>query len=499
MSILPSYLRHSSYAQNCEYALRSGASSFEPLPSQFLDDKAVPPVVSISSDKMEVKFIGTRWRENGNFSTDANAIGPVKNSDQDAASVRANHPIPPSTGLFYFEATILSKGRDGFIGVGLCRQDVLLSRLPGWEDDSWGYHGDDGHSFCCQGTGKDYGPKFSTGDVIGCAINFASGECFYTKNGVHLGVAFTGLSGALYPSIGLRTIGEQVRVNFGAEPFVFDIDHYYRLEKSRLYQAVRDEEDDISARVQDLVSGYLSHNGYAESAQAMAVDISAQTAKTVSYPPIDMEASNRQKLRGYFMEGNVDAALAMLEELFLEVLQKHEILYFRIRCRKFIEMMRASAEEATVNTAMAIDYHREALSNTSEKSNDITMIESAEAPERPTKKDRQSLIEAAMLYGQSLHALYGGSADPSFRLGLEEAFSLLPYADPMNSPMAHLVSDAGRVQIAEDVNRAILTTSGKSARSELEEIVALLASKIGSLKDGGGAFINVHKDFLIEP
>ena len=440
--LIPSYLQESAYAQQYEAAIKAGAVPAEPLPSMFLDDKAVPPVVTISPDKMEVKF-----------------IGPVKNNDTDAASVRSNHPIPPSTGLFYFEATILSKGRDGFIGVGLCRQDVLLSRLPGWEDDSWGYHGDDGHSFCCQGTGKEYGPKFSTNDVIGCAINFASGECFYTKNGVHLGIAFTGLTGALYPSIGLRTVGEQVRVNFGQAPFVFDIDHYYRLEKNRLYQVVRDEEDDISSKVQELVSGYLSHNGYAESARAMAVDISSQTAKTVIYPPIDTEASNRQKIRAYFIDGNVDAALHMMEELFANVLAQHELLYFQIRCRKFIEMMRSCGDQ------------------------------------RKDDVERQSMINEAMSYGQQLNTMYGLNAN--YRAGLEEAFSLLPYPDPLNSPMAHIVSDAGRFRIAEDVNRAILTTSGKSARSELEEIVALLASKISGLKEGG-AFINVHTDFLVE-
>jgi Ran-binding protein 9/10 len=38
--------------------------------------------------------------------------GPGK-SHKDAASVRADHPIPPLTGIYYFEVKILSKGRDG--------------------------------------------------------------------------------------------------------------------------------------------------------------------------------------------------------------------------------------------------------------------------------------------------------------------------------------------------------------------------------------------------
>ena len=106
--------------------------------------------------------------------------------------MRATHPIPASCGLYYFEVKIISKGRDGYMGVGLSAQGVNMNRLPGWDKHSYGYHGDDGHSFCSSGTGQAYGPTFTTGDVIGCGINLIDGSCFYTKNGHHLGIAFQG-------------------------------------------------------------------------------------------------------------------------------------------------------------------------------------------------------------------------------------------------------------------------------------------------------------------
>lgn len=61
------------------------------------------------------------------------------------------------------------------------------SHLSGWDKHSYGYHGDDGHSFCSSGTGQPYGPTFTTGDVIGCCVNLINNTCFYTKNGHSLG------------------------------------------------------------------------------------------------------------------------------------------------------------------------------------------------------------------------------------------------------------------------------------------------------------------------
>ena len=73
------------------------------------------------------------------------------------------------------------------IGVGFSGSKASLDKLPGWEPDSWAYHGDDGKSFCEQSTGKAYGPTFATNDVIGCGVNFRTRKAFFTKNGVHLG------------------------------------------------------------------------------------------------------------------------------------------------------------------------------------------------------------------------------------------------------------------------------------------------------------------------
>ena len=71
--------------------------------------------------------------------------------------------------------------------MGFSEAKVRLDKLPGWEPGSWAYHADDGCSFCQTTQGKPYGPKFAFSDVVGCGINFRTGQVFYTRNGVHLG------------------------------------------------------------------------------------------------------------------------------------------------------------------------------------------------------------------------------------------------------------------------------------------------------------------------
>ena len=64
--------------------------------------------------------------------------GPGKNNHKDASSVRATHCIPASCGLYYYEVKIVSKGRDGYMGIGLSHVTWGINRLPGWDKGSYG-------------------------------------------------------------------------------------------------------------------------------------------------------------------------------------------------------------------------------------------------------------------------------------------------------------------------------------------------------------------------
>ena len=152
-------------------------------------------------------------------------------SDEDSAVIRGNHKILNSNPISYFEVKILNSGREGFIGIGLGHINSELDRLPGWEKYSIGYHGDDGHFFDCSGTGINYGPTFSKGDIVGVCWNIIEKTLFFTKNGTGLSVVRPDYSWSelpyMVPVLGLRSEGESVMANFGEKFFEFDLEFYF--------------------------------------------------------------------------------------------------------------------------------------------------------------------------------------------------------------------------------------------------------------------------------
>ena len=143
-----------------------------------------------------------------------------------AGSVRASDSIPAQCQFYYFEIKIVDKGDGGCIGIGLTPQSSNLRKMPGWEKNTIGYHGDDGYIYSGSsnaGNSKGSGPLFGTSDVIGCGINLKTKEVIFTKNGADIGLEYLMMPGiSLFPTVGLHTSGERVWVNFGQKPFRFN-------------------------------------------------------------------------------------------------------------------------------------------------------------------------------------------------------------------------------------------------------------------------------------
>uniref|UniRef100_A0A8C3XJ81 RAN binding protein 9 n=2 Tax=Chelydra serpentina TaxID=8475 RepID=A0A8C3XJ81_CHESE len=255
---------------------------------------------------------------------------------KDAASVRATHPIPAACGIYYFEVKIVSKGRDGYMGIGLSAQGVNMNRLPGWDKHSYGYHGDDGHSFCSSGTGQPYGPTFTTGDVIGCCVNLINNTCFYTKNGHSLGMKNNHL--------GLQTPGEVVDANFGQHPFVFDIEDYMREWRTKIQAQIDrfpigDREGEWQTMIQKMVSSYLVHHGYCATAEAFA----RSTDQTVLEELASIK--NRQRIQKLVLAGRMGEAIETTQQLYPSLLERNPNLLFALKVRQFIEMVNGTDSE----------------------------------------------------------------------------------------------------------------------------------------------------------
>ncbi|KAI9347929.1 hypothetical protein DFJ73DRAFT_835852 [Zopfochytrium polystomum] len=441
-------------------------------------------------------------------------IGPG-NGDEDAAAIRANFPIPTGCGIYYFEVTVMNKGRDGWMGVGVCEKTVPLNRLPGWDNLSWGYHGDDGYSFESSGKGKPYGPTFSTGDTIGCLVNFRRRTVSFTKNGIEIGIAFRNMKmqNELYPVIGMRTPNEELVANFGSCPFKFDIDSFVKDEKRHVWNdilatplvppptfsdppplfapAVIQRAGRVSQQsrtINGLILSYLRHNGYRQTADlfstsAVSTDIpdgvselgtanGMEVDKAVSPDSKSDQWSVRAEIRNSILAGDIPSAVTLLNTNFPGILSSKRNILFALKCRQFIELIAARTTTSSTKGKQPL----------------------------PSFPNGYSDDEAVGL-GRELMSEFrsDANASPAVQAALAETFSLLAYADPLcDSPNAHLLSPNMREPYATLVDRAVLEEIGALPDSALERVIrqVLLLEELLKEHSPGGAFVHVERDIL---
>ncbi|KAI9682153.1 MAG: hypothetical protein M1817_000207 [Caeruleum heppii] len=427
------------------------------------------------------------------------------------------------------EVRFMGPSKPSLIAMGFSGPDVDLHRLPGWEHDSWAYHGDDGRSFCGQSTGRDYGPKFSTSDVIGCGINFRTGNAFFTKNGLCLGTAFRDIKGRYYPAVGLKKPGEHIRVNFGQTPFVFDIDGMMAKEKLSIEEEINLTDvstlhpgDDETALIQKLVGQFLSHDGFTDTARAFSKELwernyslnqrQDETSDDRFDTKEDLEAVQRQRIRRAILDGDIDKAFIHTTAFYPLVLKDNEQIYFRLRCRKFIEMIRQCSDLNDVPAAVPASAVRSTNGHRSEGDNDVFEHEmdvdeqthddggweKIASRDAETEMRHLNLLQETIRYGQTLQSEYRDDERKEVKKALEQTFSLLAYEDPKSSVSAHLLEPSGRIPVAEELNSAILVSLGQSSSAALERVYQQTEVLVEDLSEEGGvgAFINVRHDFL---
>ncbi|KAF4332329.1 RANBPM-like protein [Fusarium beomiforme] len=542
---VPSYLENSTYVQKLQQAHQAKQSRDSRLPANGLlsqhsatgafNQHPLPPgshrgmshtVIErppAFEDDDDLAPLPTKWNKDdqwGGIEIQADGrtvkyVGPKSNQhDQDhmACAVRADHYMPPQCGIYYFEVQIATAKRDdATIGIGFATKTVNLSRPVGWEPEAWGYHGDDGRCFTGSNIGRHFGPGYNANDVIGCGVNFKENNVFFTKNGVKLGTAFNDINrGKLYPAISLKKPGESIRVNFGQTPFVYNIDDLMREERERVQRDIQNtdtstlvpnmSENDV---IQALVLQFLQHDGYVGTARAFAEDIKKQkealrlhTGTKVDVINIkdDEDANNRQRIRQAILEGDIDRALKFTNAYYPHVLKDNEHVYFRLQCRKFIELVRKAAQLNMRHETKGNGH----VNSTAPQTMDLDLTGSETASWDADGDDHTTVLaelERSMLeYGQTLQEQYANDPRVEVSKALNEIWALVAYQNPLKEPeVSHLLDRNGRVAVAEELNSAILLSLGKSSTAALEKVYAQTCVLLEDLRqDGGeGAFASV--------
>lgn len=219
------------------------------------------------------------------------------------------------------------------------------------------------------------------------------------------------------------------------------------------------------------------------------------------------------EIRTAILDGDIDKALKFTNASYANVLRDNPQIYFRLRCRKFIEMMRRCTEPQPIspstskqaarssNGATAVSVHdtsddvfvhdmeldehmNDVLDDGHDSSesdgrdhdhyddqdpdlddddddeeNGMDVEESADYNTSVSTTNAASyhdLLHEAILYGQELQADYPGDQRREYKRALDDIFSLVAYPDPKSSVHGHLLEPSGRVPVAEELNSAIL-------------------------------------------
>ncbi|KAI8599527.1 concanavalin A-like lectin/glucanase domain-containing protein [Dissophora ornata] len=120
--------------------------------------------------------------------------------------IRGPKISPRDRDVFYFEITILYMPVTelGSIAIGICGRSQSMTEPLGWKEDSYGYSGELGDFLSLSSNrsslnarsksgkmkARARGPQYRAGSVVGCGVDFASRELFFTLNGECLGQAF---------------------------------------------------------------------------------------------------------------------------------------------------------------------------------------------------------------------------------------------------------------------------------------------------------------------
>ncbi|KAI1322549.1 ran-binding protein [Xylariaceae sp. FL0255] len=441
------------------------------------------------------------------------ALRTTREQDHESCGIRADHPMPSQAGIYYYEITIQSRRKDETsVCVGFMSKTASLARPPGWEPESWGFHGDDGEVYSGGNVGKKYSEPFGSGDIIGCGVNFRTGQAFFTKNGEFLRTAFSNIKGKVYPAIGVKKTGEHVVVNFGQTPFFYNIDKLVIDEQVKIRESISKTSIERLASppmnetelIQQLVLQFLQHDGYVETAREFTKELLAEQVALKIDPAIpltgisiqdDDDAHNRQRIRRAILEGDIDKAFKYTNVFYPHVLEENQDVFFRLKCRKFVEMIRKATEVGAEMGSRTNGHSYDDIPNKMDVDDNSLPDDEDDVEDADTQADANALLEETVRYGQALQAEYKNDPRHEISKTLNGIFGLMAFRNPLQvKEVAHLLDRKERANVAEELNSAILSSLGKSSRSALENLYGQTSVLLDySREDGGpGSLISIQ-------
>lgn len=150
-------------------------------------------------------------------------------------------------------------------------------------------------------------------------------------------------------------------------------------------------------------------------------------------------------------------ALDSLKSCYPRVLQDNEQVYFKLRCRKFIEMVRKAALLKMANDPPRSNGHTAPQDMDIDINGEDSYTLDEDAGGQQVDNELMQLENDMLQYGQTLQAEYATDPRKDVSKALDEIWSLVAYSNPLKEPhVSHLLDRKGQAAVAEEVNSAIL-------------------------------------------
>ena len=164
-------------------------------------------------------------------------------------------------------------------------------------------------------------------------------------------------------------------------------------------------------------------------------------------------------IRTAILDGDIDKAFKYTHAHYPKVLVEHEEVHFKLKCRKFIEMVRKASLLRSAGSSVKSNGHG------SDGGVQIMDVDDGIDDDADSvDQERLTTLESHFLqYGQTLQKDYENSPSQEVQKVLTEIWSLVAYPNPLQEPrVSHLLDVKARVAVAEELNSTILSKFGRS-------------------------------------